>query len=348
MSADLDQIAERLGFFFSDANLRMDKFLRRIVLDKYTGGNVEIDTLLKFNTIKKLTSDPAIIASAVEKVESPKLKLNEAKTTISRVEPFTEDMLNDNVKVSLRVGGFPIKDEQYVNTREEVAELFSQYGKVALVRMITAYNKKEQKRVAVGKGFVEFADAEGFEKAVADLCGESPKNVLKLADEELRVKTMQAWLDKKAAGKDEKAGNKRAREEKLEQEKAEIEAIQFTLDWKKGCVIKMEGLPDGCDREMIIATVKSFFGDNVEARADYSRGDKDGKIRFTKHDEKINEFTSKLNDGSVTLGDAKITKASLMEGEEEEKYYADYIAFRTKQMREKAQEKFDRQKRRKH
>ena len=317
-------------------------------MDKYTGGNVEIDTLLKFNTIKKLTTDPSIIASAVEKVDSPKLRLNEAKTAIARVEPFTEDMLKDNVKVSLRVGGFPIKDEQYVNTREEVADLFSQYGKVALVRMITAYNKKEAKRVAVGKGFVEFADSEGFEKAVADLCGESPKNVLKLSDEEIRVKTMQAWLDKKAAEKESKAGNKRAREEEQNKEKAEIEAIQFTLDWEKGCVIKMEGLPDGCDREMIIAAVKSFFGEDVEARADYSRGDKDGKIRFTKHDENINTFASKLNDGSITLGDAKITKASLLEGEEEEKYYADYIAFRTKQMREKAQDKFSRQKRRKH
>lgn len=353
MSADLDLIAERLGFFFSDANLRMDKFLRKLVMDKYSGGSVEIETLLKFNTIKKITTDPAIIAEAVEKVENPKLKLNDAKTTISRVEPFTEEMLNDNVKVSIRIGNLPIKDDEYTVTREEVENLFSEFGKVALVRLLTMFDRKEGKKKAVGKGFVEFADASGFDKAVAELCAEEgaePKKVLKLSDNDIKVKTMQAWLDKKEAQmkskKDNRAGEKRARNEEKQKEKEEIEAIEFKLDWEKGCVVDVKGLPEGCDREMIISTVKSFFGEDVDARADYSRGDKDGKIRFNKPDDKIKEFASKLNDGSLTMGESKVENASLLEGEIEEKYYADYIAFRTKQMREKAQEKLSRQNKR--
>lgn len=361
MSADLDQIVERLGFFFSDANLRVDRFLRQIVLDQYKGGFVEIDTLLKFNTIKKLSTDPAIIAEAASKVESPKLKLNESKTSIARVEPFTEAMLKDNIKVTLRVGNLPTKENddgsEYVHSREEVEKIFSQFGKVALVRLLTSFNKKEHKRVAVGKCFVEFASVEGMEKAIASLCvaddsadDAKPTKVLKLGDNELTIKSMQKWLDKKAAEKpkgskhETKVGAKRAREEEDAKDKAEIEAIEFKLDWKKGCVVSLEGVPDGCDREAILAAVKKYVAEDAEARADYSRGNKDGKIRFNEPTDKIADFVSKLNDGSATLGESKIEKASILGGEEEEKYYADYIAFRTKQMREKAQEKLIKQK----
>jgi len=355
MSTDHAEIVERLGFFFSDANLRMDRFLRRIVMDTYTGGFVEIETLLKFNTVKNLSTDPAVIAAAVEKVESIELKLNEAKTAIARVEPFTEDMLKDNVKVSLRIGDLPIKDDQYVHTREEVQELFSEFGKVALVRLLTNYSKREGTRSAVGKGFIEFANAESFEKAVAELCVFSddadakPKRVLKLGENEIKVKSMQQWIDKKSTEKETKkevkAGEKRARDEETAKTNDEIEAIEFTLDWKKGCVITLEGLPEGCDREMLLGAVKKYVGEDVEARADYSRGDKDGKIRFNEPNDKIAEFVSKLSDGSATLGDAKVEKASVIEGEAEEKYYKDYISFRTKQMKEKAHEKFNRNQR---
>jgi len=356
MSTDDDKIVERLEFFFSDANLRMDKFLRGIVMDSYTGGFVEIETLLKFNTIKKLSTDPAVIAAAAEKVEQ--LKLNESKTSISRVEPFTADMLQDNVKVSLRIGNLPIKDNEYVHTREEVHELFSEFGKVALVRLLTNYNKIEGVRSAVGKGFVEFANIESFDKAVAELCvsgdaaaDDKPKKVLKLGDDEISVKSMRVWLDKKLADKEskkeEKSGDKRARVEEATQNSAEIDAIEFTLDWKKGCVITLEGLPEGCDREMLLDGVKKYVGEDVEARADYSRGDKDGKIRFNEPNDKIAEFVAKLSDGSATFGDAKVGKASVVEGEEEETYYKNYIEFRTNQMREKARDKLNRNKRRK-
>jgi len=352
MTTESDTIVERLEFFFSYANFRMDRFLRRLVMDTYTGGFVEIETLLKFNTIKKLSTDPAFIAAAAEKVEE--LKLNESKTAIARVAPFTEDMLKDNVKVSLRIGDLPIKDEHYVHTREEVQELFSEFGKVALVRLLTNYDKREGKRSAVGKGFIEFANVEGFDKAVAELCVSSddahakPKKVLKFGDNQIKVKSMQQWLDKKTTEKESKkevkAVEKRSRDEEVAKTNEEIDSIEFTLDWKKGCVIALEGLPDGCDREMLLGAVKKYVGEDVEARADYSRGDKDGKIRFNEPND-IAEFVLKLSDGSATLGDFKVEKASVMEGEDEEKYFKNYIEFRTKQMKEKAHEKINRSKR---
>eukprot|EP00557_Chaetoceros_sp_GSL56_P003294 CAMPEP_0176499884 /NCGR_PEP_ID=MMETSP0200_2-20121128/13199_1 /TAXON_ID=947934 /ORGANISM="Chaetoceros sp., Strain GSL56" /LENGTH=358 /DNA_ID=CAMNT_0017898401 /DNA_START=82 /DNA_END=1158 /DNA_ORIENTATION=+ len=356
MSNDTEKIAERLEFFFSDANLRMDRFLRRIVMDEEKEGFVDIDTLLKFNTIKSISTDSSAVADAVEKVVHPKLKLNEERTAIARVEPFTEDMLKDNVKVSLRIGNIPNEDGNYVHNREEIEKLFSEFGKVVLVRLSTNYDKKEGRKIAVGKGFVEFGDAESMEKAVAELCVSSengdakPLKVLKLGDNELTVKTMQQWLDKKASEKgskmETKAEAKRAREEEESKEREEVEAIEFKLEWKKGCVISLEGLPESCDREMLLDSVKKNVGEGIEARADYSRGDKDGKIRFSEPNDKIAEFAAQLNDGSVTIGGVKVEKATVLTGDEEEDYYKNFIAFKTKQMREKAQEKLDRKKRR--
>jgi lupus La protein len=350
------RIAERLGFFFSDANLRMDKFLRNIVLNAETGGFVPIESLLKFNTIKTISTDPSDIIAAVEKVNEISLKLNDDKTAIARSEAFTKEMMDDNVKCSLRISNLPVDDnKQFKNTRDEIAALFQDYGKVAMVRMLTNYDKNEGKRVAFGKCFVEFTDESALKKAEGDLClpadagdDAKPNKILKLGDTELRIKTMQAWLNKKGKQKDrkstEKEDTKRAREEQAAKEQEEIEQIEFKLDWQKGCVISIKGMADGTDRETILAAVKEFMGDDVEARADYNRGDTDGAIRFTEPNDKILDFASKLNDGSLTISGSKVDSANVLEGEAEEKYYADYIAARTKQLRARAEEKLHRNK----
>ena len=60
----IESAAERLAFFFSNANLRRDKFLRN-ELDG-NDGFVGIDILLKFNTLKQHTTDAAIVAKAAK------------------------------------------------------------------------------------------------------------------------------------------------------------------------------------------------------------------------------------------------------------------------------------------
>mmetsp|Transcript_31697 Transcript_31697/g.36971 ORF Transcript_31697/g.36971 Transcript_31697/m.36971 type:complete len:375 (-) Transcript_31697:53-1177(-) len=359
------QVAERLGFFFSNANLRMDRFLRREVLNEENNGYVTIETLLKFNTIKNITTDTAIIAKAAKEVSRPLLKLNDDETSICRVEKFTEAMMDDNVKVTLRVSNIPIKggenDADYTVSRDEFGDLFKEYGDVAMIRLLKSKLNGNPNRVAVGRAFVEYHTVEDMEKAVADLCTEDPqdanlkpKKVLTLGDNELKVKTMQQWLDKKQAQRGEKfpnGDNKKSKFEQQEKKKAEagedkatLEAIEFKMDWKPGCVIQLKGLPSDCDREAILSAVKGFIGDDVNVRADYSRGMKDGAIRFDEPNEKIATLATELGEGKVTIGVEKVESATLLEGDEEKKYYEDYIAFRTKQMRANAEEKLQRKK----
>jgi hypothetical protein len=46
---------------------------------------------------------------------------------------------------------------------------------------------------------------------------------------------------------------------------------------------------------MLLDVVKKNVGEGIKARADYSRGDKDGKIRFSEPSDKISEFATQLN-----------------------------------------------------
>jgi len=387
----IEGMASRLRFYFSNANLRSDRFLRREVTES-KDGLVPIDTLLRFNTIKAVSPKPQALVRAVQEDETlkTKLKLNEDKTSIARIKPFTMDMMKDNVVVTLRVSNIPVKGErgkeEYTVNREEIEEAFKEFGYVSMVRMLYNYNQdgrnggKSRSRAAIGRAFVEMETVEEMQAAVAVLCPtesveketeknteeksdkveEKPKKILKFGGVEVRVKTMQQWLDQREAkrisrfgerggdrvdGKrdtrggevrNSKGADKRARENNSGET---VEKIEFKLDWKKGCVISVKGLADGTDREKILDAVQGVAGNDVRVRADYSRGQKDGAIRFEAPNEKITELTSKLNDGTVLIGGVKVESASIIEGEAEEKYYKNFISFRTKQMQTKADEK---------
>jgi len=403
------ELSSRLRFFFSNANLRTDRFLRREVTENNPDGFVPITTLLRFNTIKSYSTEPQALVRAVEETESLKsiLKLNEDKTGIARIEPFTNDLMRDNVRFTLRVSNIPVKgepgSEEYSVKREEVEEVFKEFGYVAMVKMLYNFHQGDRggrgSRTAIGRAFVEMETEEEMQLAAAQFCPpqkneteikkdsetdakkdetevkeESAKRTLTLGGVEVRVKTMQQWLDQREAKRfakfgdrdnsrggrggrggrgqrdnrggerrDAKGADKRVRETREKEAAAQIE---FKLDWKKGCVISVKGLPDGCDREKILGTVQDVVGKDVRVRADYSRGQKDGAIRFEQPNDKIADLTAKLNDGSVMVGGCKVESATIIEGADEEKYYSEYIAFRTKQVQMNAEEKNQRKRQR--
>jgi len=169
----VSNVAERLRFFFSDANLRIDKFLRNEI---FANPYVSIETLLKFNTIKQHSENPEILVKAVKEDERLKnfLKLNDTESSIARVEPFTRDKMRDNIKLSLRVSDIPTKsvdnNKIYSVTINEVKDIFKEFGSVAMVRMLHFHNKRERKRVAIGRAFVEFESLEEMKTATAELC----------------------------------------------------------------------------------------------------------------------------------------------------------------------------------
>mmetsp|Transcript_34547 Transcript_34547/g.75933 ORF Transcript_34547/g.75933 Transcript_34547/m.75933 type:complete len:361 (-) Transcript_34547:85-1167(-) len=351
----IENVAERLRFFFSDANLRRDKFMRKELEDNE--GKVAIETLLRFNSIKQYTEDAAIVAkAATHESVTDRIKLSEDEKSISRAVAFDPaTQMNDNVQLSIRVTNLPTEEvdgeQKYKVSREDIKELFVKYGPVALINLHHHRSKRsspsKRSASATGAAFVEFETVEAMEKASADLIapadgGEDVKaaTTLKLGDNELGVQTMQTWLDEK-----KNTPSKR-------KEAPPVEFKPYELEWEKGRVISIKGVPEGCDREKIFAAIGSFYDieaddvtEKLSAYVDYSRGQSDAAIRFKEANDRIAELATKLADGGVKIADAAIASASILEGEEEDEYYKSFIAFKNKQRRNQAEEKQNKRRR---
>lgn len=370
----LKSVAERLQFFFSDANIRQDNFMRNLLMSE-DGGSVPVESLLRFNTIKKYTSDPEIVAKAVKEHLSEKLKLQDDDKAVARVKPFTKDLLSENIPLSLYVENLPVKEVEGHNGRknvvydvaiDDIRKLFEQYGEVTLVKLrfkSSAYSKdddhtddikteekdtggrKPRRRYPFKSCLVEFENREAQAKAAEDVLtlkdGEKvePKRKLEVNGQALEVMSLQEFLDNL------KKKRKRNRDEDGDGGKEESdEAEKFTIEWKPGCVVSLKGLSEDCDREAIMdAVFKACEIDKKEARekqifADYSRGQKDGAIRFSEP-ELAAKMLEKLKSGDAKICDAKVEEVSLLEGDGEKKYWEDYIEFRRKQIKHRMEER---------
>jgi len=184
-------VKERLEFFFSDANLRQDKFLRNLVLEG--DGTVPVETLLKFNTIKKHTTDPQALVNAAKELNT--LKVSEDDKTVSRVDPFTKELMEANVPLTLHIDNLPVKDHKYECTADEIREAFSKFGKVNLVKLLFA----GKSRRAVGGAYVEFAEKSAADAAIAE-CSipegeEAAKKPLEIKGNSLVVVSLTAFRE---------------------------------------------------------------------------------------------------------------------------------------------------------
>ncbi|XP_071954347.1 la-related protein 7-like [Antedon mediterranea] len=87
----LSDIHDQLKFYFSDANLRKDRFLKQKIeadKDRY----VDISVLLSFNKLKMMTTDAELVAKAVKK--SNFLQVSEDKTRLRRINQMMSPKYN--------------------------------------------------------------------------------------------------------------------------------------------------------------------------------------------------------------------------------------------------------------
>jgi RNA recognition motif-containing protein len=345
----VSNIKDRLEFFFSDANVRQDRFIRKFLLDKdgEAKGRVPIESLLRFNTIKRHTEKAAVIVKAAKEL-SDLLTLDEKESAIGRAVEFTQAMMNDNVPKTLFVKNLPVKESDENNgkiydvTVDEIKELFKKYGDVCLVKTMWSGNRKKNEKIADGCAMVEFSTKEGLEKAVAatltikEGAEVDATDKLEIKESKISVMLFSEWIENKRKKRGERGGNKRDREEDAEEEK---EIKTFTFDWKPGCVIKMKGLPKGCNREAILDAVALQLDisvtevKNKKIYADYSMGQTDGAIRFLEPADHVAEMAKRLKNGELQIGGEKVEDAFVLEGDTEKKYYDDFIEFKNKQIR---------------
>lgn len=371
----IGEVKDRLKFFFSDANVRQDLFIRKLLMKD--PNMVSVETLLKFNTIKNHTTKPAVVIKAAKEL-SDLLTINEKEVTIGRVIPFTEDMMNDNVPKSVYVKNLPLKEaegdgpKQYDVTMDQVRKLFEKYGEIALIKLkwssspngkgdddLVGKKNRQKKKFPVGAALIEFLKKEDLEKASeATLTfknGEKvePKEKVFIGEgpTELEVMLLAEYIATRkaenAADRKENSGTKREHEDAEEED---AENPTFTIDWKPNCVIRMEGLPESCDREAILDTIAAGLEISVnevmtrKIYADYSRGQPAGAIRFPEFGPFIAKIAASLKSGDLKIKDTKVEDARVLEGDEEKKYWDDFIAFKNKQIAHREEEKRARKK----
>jgi hypothetical protein len=383
----LEQVKDRLKFFFSDANVRQDFFIRKLLMgdEGETPGKVPIECLLRFNTIKQHTTESSVVVQAA-KALSDKLVLDEKETAIGRVAAFTNDLMDGNVHTSLYVRNLPVKNADsdspmYDCSVDDIRKLFEAYGDVAIVKLKFTKHKSDQgdddlggiaegkkhkkKKFPIGHAMVEFHTKECLNKAAGAVLtmkgGEKqdPQDKISLGETTLDIMLFEEYIAmrKIEKSKEDEAnkGKKRGRDDDEEEagDDEDGEGRTFTFDWKPGCVIKIKGLSDACDREAILAMLAKGMDISVDAvkdkkvYADYSRGQPDGAIRFPDFDDSIAKLADRLKAGELEIGDAKVEDAKVLDGDEEKEYWTNFIEFKNRQIRHKEEEKRHRRNRKK-
>lgn len=150
------KIREQMEFYFSDANLHKDRFLKKSI-EATSDGYISLEVFLQCNKIKVLTNDAGVIADAIDN-KSQLLQINPERTHVRRVTPIKEPVNVDERTVYVECLPHDA-DHQWVK------RLFSACGKVVYVSLPRYPSTGDLK----GFGFVEFETVEGAEAACKEL-----------------------------------------------------------------------------------------------------------------------------------------------------------------------------------
>ncbi len=123
-----DRILKQVDFYFGDANFPKDKYLRKQArLDPTNQDWVSLDVVTHYKKIKKLTSDPAVVAAAV--ATSTVVILSNDRTKLRRVNPIPKDV-EDTLARTVVLENLPRK------TTEAILKAVCEgHGAVAAVRI---------------------------------------------------------------------------------------------------------------------------------------------------------------------------------------------------------------------
>lgn len=163
-----DKIVAQVEFYFSDANITKDAFLLKHV-KRNKEGYVSLKLISSFKRVKHLTKDWRVVAQSL--LRSKKLEINEAGTKLRRLEalPPYDQTAPSRTIVAVHM---PIEKP----TIENVAELFTPCGEIALIRVLRPGNpipadvrqfiNKNPSLNGMVCALVEFVDSESARNAI--------------------------------------------------------------------------------------------------------------------------------------------------------------------------------------
>jgi len=323
-----DKIIRQIEYYFGDVNLSKDKFMKEEI--QKDSGWVTLDTLIKFNRLKELSTDFKVIIDALKKSTSNLLEIDEENNKIRRAKALPENLgeFETNLKQNtVYVKGFPTS-----LSLDDLYSFFEAHGKVLQVFMRRFPTTKQFK----GSVFVTF---ETSDQMKAFLAQES----LKYQDSALTLESQEDYIKRKGPQlesiKESKKKKEEAKEQKLKQ-KQEAEEAYLKEQQVLGAVLHLKGFNDEATRE----NIKAFFDEFAKVKyVDFSKGQLEGYVRFAEKDQAKVAFEKTLEklNGELTFKNAKL-EGRVLEGDEELQYWKDLI----KNLSERRQNKKNNNKRR--
>lgn len=122
------RIVDQVEFYFSDENIAKDAFLLKHVR-RNKEGYVSLKLISSFKRVKHLAKNWRVVAYSLQK--STKLEVNEAKTKLRRVDPLPP-FDQTTPSRTIVVINLPMDKP----TIENVAEIFREFGEIALIRIL--------------------------------------------------------------------------------------------------------------------------------------------------------------------------------------------------------------------
>ncbi|XP_075465232.1 lupus La protein [Ascaphus truei] len=302
--SDLEtQICQQIEYYFGDHNLLRDTFLKeQISLDD--DGWVPLETMIKFNRLKKLTTDLSVIMGALKKSNTDLLELNEDNGKIRRSSEKPLPEVTDEYKNSVKSRSIYIKGFPDDTTLDDIKAWLDKRGPVENIQM-----RKSAKKVFKGSIFLIFDTDDSAKKFLEN-------TDRKYKDSDMIILSKDDYLMKK---KEERKHTKleakaKTKQDKEENQKQAEDSEMKSLDEKTGCLLKFSGaLDDKTSREDIHALFQSH-GDIKWI--DFSRGAKEGIILFKVNAKEALEKAKAANNGNLQLKDHDV-KWELLEGDEE-------------------------------
>lgn len=281
----------QLAFYFSESNLRRDRFLLRLTGAEGTG-DVPISTLATFNLVAALTTDESIIARALRSIDW--LAVSEDGSTVRRASPLPAH--DTSLARTVYAENLPAG-----STIESLQELFAPHGGVAFVSLPRCAS-----RDALGFAFIEYHQEEHAAAAVAAMDGTPPADGLA----PLRVMAKGEWEVQKRVYKESRAGvNKRAAEAARRQREAQ-EAAEAAAAGIPRRVVCVSRIPRGGNIKALRREIAALFNevapvDYVDYGVSNSGNPSVGFVRM-KNEVDAAEAARRLTESAQTVGGAAV------------------------------------------
>lgn len=279
-------IIRQIEYYFSENNMRRDKFLISKVGETEEGW-VDISVLLTFNRLKALTEDVKVITAAMDKSPNGTVQISEDRLKLRRhpdnpLPEFNEARRKETQARTAYAKGFPLD-----STLSQLIEFFNNnFENVEQVIMRKYFCPKTKNHLFKGSVFITFSKKEFAEEFVQ-------KEEIKYNEKALLRYMQTKYIEIKKKEREENDKKKKANKTAKEGEEAKAE---FSLP--KKAVVHFVGAEGEMTREDIKARVAEVEPAVDMAFIHFQKGDKEGDLRFNKEND-AEKLLEKLEGGKV-------------------------------------------------